>query len=181
MGGLVIGCPYSRLNFCSWPEMVYNNSMSINHENNDLIYMEMALMQAREAYSCGEVPVGAVLVSGDRVVAACRNRCEELQDPTAHAEILAIREGGRLLGGWRLPGTILYVTLEPCPMCAGALVQARVERLVYGAADPKGGACGTLYNIVQDERLNHRLAVAGGVLEGACAALLQEFFRRRRT
>ena len=118
--------------------------MSSNHENSDALYMEMALAQAREAYSCGEVPVGAVLVRGDRVIAACRNRCEEFKDPTAHAEILAIREAGRLLGGWRLPGTTLYVTLEPCPMCAGALVQARVERLVYGAADPKGGACGTL-------------------------------------
>jgi tRNA(adenine34) deaminase len=154
--------------------------MSSNHENSDALYMEMALAQAREAYSCGEVPVGAVLVRGDRVIAACRNRCEELKDPTAHAEILTIREGGRILGGWRLPGSTLYVTLEPCPMCAGALVQARVERLVYGAADPKGGACGTLYNIVQDERLNHRLAITGGVLEAKCAALLQEFFRSRR-
>lgn len=154
--------------------------MSSNHENSDTFYMEMALAQAREAFACGEVPVGAVLVRGDRVIAACRNRCEELKDPTAHAEILAIREAGRILGGWRLPGTTLYVTLEPCLMCAGALVQARVERLVYGAADPKGGACGTLYNIVQDERLNHRLAVTGGILEAACAALLQKFFRSRR-
>ncbi|MDI9457635.1 MAG: tRNA adenosine(34) deaminase TadA [Dethiobacteria bacterium] len=160
--------------------MVYNNSMSSDYKNSDILYMEMALAQAREAYSCGEIPVGAILVRGDRVLAASRNRCEELKDPTAHAEILALREAGRILGGWRLPGTTLYVTLEPCPMCAGALVQARVERLVYGAVDPKGGACGALYNIVQDERLNHRLTVTGGVLKGACAALLQEFFRDRR-
>ena len=154
--------------------------MGKDYEKDDTAYMEAALKQAREACSCGEVPVGAVLVRDGKVIAACRNRCEELKDPTAHAEILTLREGGRILGGWRLPGCTLYVTLEPCPMCAGALVQARVERLVYGAADPKGGACGTLYNIVQDERLNHRLAITGGVLEAKCAALLQEFFRSRR-
>ncbi len=154
--------------------------MSGNHGKSDVDFMEMALEQARKACYSGEVPVGAVLVRGGLVIASGRNRCEELKDPTAHAEILALREAGRILGGWRLPGCTLYVTLEPCPMCAGALVQARVDRLVYGAADPKGGACGTLYNIVQDERLNHRLAVTGGVLEDACAALLREFFRNRR-
>ncbi|HPU01590.1 MAG TPA: tRNA adenosine(34) deaminase TadA [Bacillota bacterium] len=160
--------------------MVYNNSMSGHYDESDLFYMKLALEQAREADACGEVPVGAVLVREGRVLAACRNRCEELKDATAHAEILALREGSRRLGGWRLTGTTLYVTLEPCPMCAGALVQARVERLVYGAADPKGGACGTLYNLVQDERLNHRLAVTGGVMADECAVLLQGFFRRRR-
>ena len=161
--------------------MVYNSGMEMDHQNADVYYMESALEQARKAFSHGEVPVGAVLVRGGRVIATGRNRCEELGDPTAHAEILALREAGRLLGGWRLSGSTLYVTLEPCPMCAGALVQARAARLVYGAADPKGGACGTLYNIVQDERLNHRLAVTGGVLESDCAALLQEFFRSRRS
>lgn len=160
--------------------MVYNNSMSGHYDESDLFYMKLALEQAREADACGEVPVGAVLVREGRVLAACRNRCEELKDATAHAEILALREGSRRLGGWRLTGTTLYVTLEPCPMCAGALVQARVERLVYGAANPKGGACGTLYNLVQDERLNHRLAVTGGVMADECAVLLQGFFRRRR-
>jgi tRNA(adenine34) deaminase len=154
--------------------------MSGHYDESDLFYMKLALEQAREADACGEVPVGAVLVREGRVLAACRNRCEELKDATAHAEILALREGSRRLGGWRLTGTTLYVTLEPCPMCAGALVQARVERLVYGAADPKGGACGTLYNLVQDERLNHRLAVTGGVMADECAVLLQGFFRRRR-
>ncbi len=174
--------PYPNLCTCyRLIEMVYNSIMNRGREKNDLFYMELALAQAREAFSCGEVPVGAVLVRDGKVIAACRNRCEGLKDPTAHAEILALREGGRALGGWRLPGCTLYVTLEPCPMCAGALVQARVERLVYGAADPKGGACGTLYHIVQDERLNHRLIVTGGVLESACAAILQEFFRDRRS
>ena len=154
--------------------------MSEDHERNDSGWMRAALEQAREACFRGEVPVGAVLVKKGELIAAGRNRCEELRDPAAHAEILALREAGRILGGWRLPGTTLYVTLEPCAMCAGALVQARVERLVYGAADPKGGACGTLYNIVQDERLNHRLVVTGGVLEAECAALLREFFKSRR-
>ncbi len=154
--------------------------MSGHRGESDVDFMEVALGQSRKAFSCGEVPVGAVLVRRGQVVAKGRNRCEEMKDPTAHAEILALREAGRILGGWRLPECTLYVTLEPCPMCAGALVQARVDRLVYGAADPKGGACGTLYNIVQDERLNHRLAVTGGVLEDACAALLREFFRNRR-
>ncbi len=161
--------------------MVYNSIMDMDSENSDLHYMEIALAQAQDAYLHGEVPVGAVLVKGGKVIAACKNRCEELKDPTAHAEILALREAGQALGGWRLPGCTLYVTLEPCPMCAGALVQARLERLVYGAADPKGGACGTLYNIVQDKRLNHRLTVTCGVLEKECATLLRDFFQSRRT
>lgn len=168
------------LHVCRRRGMVYNSSMDSAYEDHDTMYMRAALEQAREAYRSGEVPVGAVIISDDRIIAACRNRCEELKDPAAHAEILALREAGRALGGWRLPGCTLYVTLEPCPMCAGALVQARVERLVYGAADPKGGACGTLYNIVQDERLNHRLSVTGGVLENTCAALLRKFFQSRR-
>ena len=142
--------------------------------------MKLALQEALKAARQGEVPIGAVLVKDGSVLAADHNRREQRSDATAHAEILVIREGGRLLGGWRLPGTTLYVTLEPCPMCAGALVQARVERLVFGAADPKGGAAGTLYNIASDERLNHRLLVKGGVLEEECANLLQDFFRARR-
>ena len=142
--------------------------------------MRLALEQAAEAARAGEVPIGAVLARGDELLAADRNRREELKDATAHAEILVLRRGGRLLGGWRLPGCTHYVTLEPCPMCAGALVQARVERLVFGAWDPKSGAAGSLYNLVQDERLNHRLQVEGGLLEEDCAALLQEFFRSRR-
>lgn len=154
--------------------------MSNNHEIDDARYMQMALEQAQKAFSRGEVPVGAVLVREGRVLAAARNRCEKLKDPTAHAEILVLREAGQVLGGWRLTGCTLYVTLEPCPMCAGALVQARIERLVYGAADLKSGACDTLYNIVQDKRLNHRLAVTAGVMGAECAALLREFFYSRR-
>lgn len=142
--------------------------------------MELALRQAESALRRGEIPIGAVLVQEGRIVAQNHNRREELCDATAHAEVLVIREAGRILGGWRLPGATLYVTVEPCPMCAGALVQARVERLVYGAADPKGGAAGTLYDIVRDGRLNHRLVVTGGVMERRCAALLREFFRTRR-
>ncbi len=143
-------------------------------------YMEMALELAREAFRQGEVPVGAVLVRGGEILARGYNRREALQDATAHAEILALREAGARLGSWRLLGTTLYVTLEPCPMCAGALVQARVSRLVYGARDPKGGAAGTLYNIPGDPRLNHRLVIKAGVLQEKCAALLQEFFQNRR-
>ncbi len=146
----------------------------------DIKYMKLALDLAEEAARHEEVPIGAVLVKEGVIVASDRNRREELNDATAHAEILALRQAGKLLGGWRIEGSTLYVTLEPCPMCAGALVQARVARLVYGAADPKGGAAGTLYNIVQDERLNHRLEVVGGVMEKECAALLKEFFKARR-
>jgi tRNA(adenine34) deaminase len=146
----------------------------------DVYYMEIALMQAREALRQGEVPVGAVLVHAGKIVARSYNRREALQDATAHAEILALREAGKRLGSWRLLDTTLYVTLEPCPMCAGALVQARVSRLVYGAPDPKSGAAGSLYNIAADPRLNHRLEVKAGVLGAQCAALLQEFFQVRR-
>ncbi len=142
--------------------------------------MKLALQEAAKAARLGEVPIGAVLVKDGSVLAVDHNRREQLGDATAHAEILVIRKAGQLLGGWRLAGTTLYVTLEPCPMCAGALVQARVARLVYGAADPKGGAAGTLYDIVRDERLNHRLLVTPGVLEDECASQLRDFFRRRR-
>jgi tRNA(adenine34) deaminase len=146
----------------------------------DEYFMQIALRYAEEAVRRGEIPIGAVLVKEGRLLAAGHNRREELNDATAHAEILVIREACRQLGGWRLPGSTLYVTLEPCPMCAGALVQARVERLVYGAADPKGGAAGTLYDIVRDQRLNHRLEVTAGVLADECALLLQRFFKARR-
>ncbi len=143
-------------------------------------FMTLALEQAEEAARCGEVPIGAVIVCEGNVLAADRNRREALKDATAHAEILVIRRAGELLGGWRLSNCTLYATLEPCPMCAGAMVQAHIDRLIFGAADPKGGAAGTLYDIVRDRRLNHRLEVTGGVLESECAALLQKFFRERR-
>ncbi|QJA06956.1 tRNA adenosine(34) deaminase TadA [Thermosulfurimonas marina] len=143
--------------------------------------MEMALAEARQAAEEGEVPVGAVLVSAEgEILARAHNRPIALCDPTAHAEILALREGARKLGNYRLLGTTLYVTLEPCPMCAGALVYARVARLVFGARDPRFGACVSLYRLVTDPRLNHRLEITEGVLAEDCAALLKEFFRQRR-
>jgi tRNA(adenine34) deaminase len=142
--------------------------------------MKAALLQAEQAFQEGEVPVGALLVQGHEILAQNRNRREAWCDATAHAEILVLREAGQRLGGWRLADTTLYVTLEPCPMCAGALVLARVSRLVFGAFDPKGGAAGSLYDIPGDPRLNHRLEVTSGVLEKECAALLQQFFRDKR-
>ena len=146
----------------------------------DTYFMEIALDHARDAAEAGEVPIGAVLVKDNLLIAADHNRREEVNDASAHAEILVIRRAGKMLGGWRLSGCTMYVTLEPCPMCAGAMVQARIDRLVYGAADPKGGAAGTLYDIVRDQRLNHRLEVCSGILEEECAGLLQQFFRERR-
>ena len=143
-------------------------------------FMAQALALAREAGRNGEVPVGAVLAIGDEVLATGANAPIRLNDPTAHAEILALREGGARLGNYRLTGATLYVTLEPCPMCAAAMVHARVERLVYGAADPKTGAAGSIMNLTQDTRLNHRLDVDRGVLSGEATALLQAFFRERR-
>ena len=146
----------------------------------DEFYMQRALELARAAAARGEVPVGALVVRGGAIIAESANRREEAKDPTAHAELLAIQAAARELGGWRLTGTTLYVTLEPCAMCAGALVLARVERLVYGADDPKAGAVRSLYRLVEDERLNHRLEVVRGVLAAECGEVLREFFRRRR-
>jgi len=140
--------------------------------------MMEALAEAGRAAEIGEVPIGAVVVRGGEVVGRGHNRREIDGDPLAHAEILAIRQAA--VGGWRLNGCTLYVTLEPCAMCAGALVNSRVERLVYGAADPKAGYCGTLGNLVQDPRLNHRLEVTAGVLESESAALLRGFFASLR-
>ncbi|HHI98107.1 MAG TPA: tRNA adenosine(34) deaminase TadA [Thermodesulfatator atlanticus] len=143
--------------------------------------MRRALSLAEKAALSGEVPVGAVLVSAEgKILAEAFNRPISLCDPTAHAEIIALREGARQLKNYRLLGTTLYVTLEPCPMCAGALVYARVRRLVFGAFDPKAGACGSVYNIVNDERLNHRLEVTGGVLAEEAVALLKNFFKEKR-
>lgn len=146
--------------------------------------MPEALAEARRAAEIGEAPVGAVVVWGEGEAAAIigrgHNRREIDGDPLAHAELLAIREAARRMGGWRLTGCTLYCTLEPCPMCAGALVNSRVERLVYGAADPKAGWCGTLGNLVQDPRLNHRLEVTAGVLAEESAALLRGFFASLR-
>lgn len=143
--------------------------------------MALALEQAREAAAEGEVPIGAVLVCDGAVVAHGRNARESAADPTAHAEMIAIREGAERLGRWRLTGCTLYVTLEPCPMCAGALVNARIDRLVYGAADPKAGATGTLYDLSADDRLNHSFEVRAGVLAEACGQILKEFFQDLRS
>lgn len=146
----------------------------------DQFFMREAIAEAVKAARVGEVPIGAVIVFNDQIIARAHNLRETNGDPTAHAEILVLREAARLKKHWRLLGTTLYTTLEPCPMCAGAMVMARTKRLVYGAADPKAGAAGSLMNIVQDPRLNHRLEVSGGVLEEECRELLKDFFRERR-
>jgi len=143
-------------------------------------FMHAALDEARRCLQWGDVPVGAVVGRGDEVLAAAGNQRERLQDPTAHAEILALREASRRLGRWRLDGCTLYVTLEPCAMCAGAMVLARVQRLVYGAADPKAGFAGSLGDLVRDGRLNHRLEVESGVGTAEAAELLRRFFAERR-
>jgi tRNA(adenine34) deaminase len=146
----------------------------------DEAWMRRALAAAERAAGLGEVPVGAVVVCGDELIAEAHNRREIDADPLAHAELLAIREAARRIGGWRLTGCTMYVTLEPCAMCAGALVNARVERLVYGAADPKAGYCGTLGDLTRDPRLNHRVEVVGGVLAAESVELLRRFFDRLR-
>jgi tRNA(adenine34) deaminase len=142
--------------------------------------MREALADARAAEARGEVPVGCVVVVGGEVVARGHNHRETLQDPTAHAEMLALRGAAAKTGSWRLEGASVYVTLEPCPMCAGALVNARVARVVYGADDPKAGATTTLYTIGTDPRLNHRFELVPGVLAAECGAVLSEFFARIR-
>ncbi len=142
--------------------------------------MQIALQQAAIAVENQDVPIGAVIIYENKVIAKAYNQRELLTDPTAHAEIIALTQAAEYIGSWRLTGCTMYVTLEPCPMCAGALVLARIDRLVYGGDDPKTGACGSLYNIVQDERLNHQLKVASGVLADECKQQLQNFFEQRR-
>ena len=142
--------------------------------------MQLAIEQARIAEENGDVPIGAVIVGESRIIGKAYNQREQLQDPTAHAEIIALTQAAAALENWHLNGCTIYVTLEPCPMCAGALVLSRMDRLVYGCDDPKAGACKSLYNIVQDERLNHRLEVTSGVLADECSQQLQEFFAHRR-
>lgn len=145
------------------------------------LWMDRARSQAKAAADAGDVPVGAVVVRDGEVVAQAHNRREADQDPTAHAELLALREAAAATGSWRLEGCTLYVTLEPCPMCAGAVVLARVRELVFGASDPKAGAVGSLYDIPRDPRLNHLVEVTGGVLAKECGADLTRFFRARRS
>ena len=146
----------------------------------DAYYMQLALEQAEAAAEAEEAPIGAVIVCDGRVIAAARNEREALRDPTAHAEMIAITQAAAALGSWRLEGCTLYVTLEPCPMCAGAIVQARVPRVVYGAVDPKAGAVRSLYRLLEDPRLNHRCEVVEGVLAEPCGRILSEFFQRKR-
>jgi tRNA(adenine34) deaminase len=142
--------------------------------------MQWALKEAEKALSREEVPVGAVVVHGDRIIGRGYNQTESLQDPTAHAEMIAISAAANTLHSWRLENCSLYVTLEPCAMCAGAIVLARLERLVFGALDPKSGSCGSLRNIVQDHRLNHRVEIVAGVYENEASRLLQSFFQNLR-
>jgi tRNA(adenine34) deaminase len=142
--------------------------------------MTEALAEARKAGEEGEVPIGAVVVAEGRVVGRGRNARERLRDPTAHAEVLALQDAAQRAGRWRLTGAEIFATLEPCPMCAGALVNARLSRLVFAVPDPKAGAAGTLFDIVRDARLNHRLEVVSGVLAEECGTLLTSFFRARR-
>lgn len=143
-------------------------------------FMQQALLEAQKAYDMGEVPIGAVIVKDGEVIARGHNLRETGKDPTLHAEMVAIREAAQRLGGWRLTGCELYVTIEPCPMCAGAIIQARIQRVVFGALDPKAGCAGSLYNLLQDPRFNHRVEVVGGVMEEECRRIMQEFFREKR-
>jgi len=147
----------------------------------DISYMEEALLQAEAALIHGDVPVGAVAVLGGEIISAAHNERELRQDPTAHAEMLVLRAASEVLGSWRLVDVDLYVTLEPCPMCAGAVVAARIKRLIYGAPDERAGSAYSLYNIVQDPRLNHSVELSVGVLAERSTALLQRFFQERRT
>lgn len=149
-------------------------------QSRDEYFMRMALDQAEQAAQLGEVPIGAVVVYQDEVVAAAHNRRETDYNPSAHAEFLALVQAASALKRWRLTGCTVYVTLEPCPMCAGLMVNARIDRCVYGAPDPKGGALGTLYSLHQDERLNHAFEVTSGVCSHESAQLLKDFFRERR-
>lgn len=143
-------------------------------------YMVEALKEAEIAASEGEVPVGAVIVRDGEIIARAHNMTEQTKDPTAHAEMLAIRQASQRLGGWRLPGCHMYVTAEPCSMCAGAIVWARIEKLVIGTMDPKAGACGSVFNIPQDRRLNHFVEIETGLMREECSQILKDFFSRLR-
>jgi len=146
----------------------------------DSRYMAEAIKEAMAALEVDEIPVGAVIVYESKIVGRAHNQRHLLKDPTAHAEMIALTQAAEFAGDWRLTGCTMYVTLEPCPMCAGALVNARLDRLVFGSTDPKAGACGSLYNIVEDNRLNHRMAVVGDFMAEPCRMLLQEFFSSKR-
>jgi tRNA(adenine34) deaminase len=165
----------SRQNEDSQTVDLYENPLQL-HER----WMRAALDEARGAFEAGEVPVGAVVVHDDQIIGQAGNQREALQDPTAHAEMIAITQAAQTLGSWRLLDCALYVTLEPCPMCAGAIVQARIPFVFYGATDPKAGGCHTLFQITGDVRLNHQAVVLGGILHDESRTLLQDFFARQR-
>lgn len=158
-------------------EVGYVNK-AVNNEHE--VWMIEAIIEARKAEDIAEVPIGAVIVYEGRVIGRGHNLRETSLDPTAHAEMIAIRDASQQLGAWRLSGCTLYVTLEPCPMCAGAIVQSRIDRIVFGTADPKAGCAGTLMNLLQDTRFNHRTEIVEGVLQPECAELLTAFFRKLR-
>lgn len=151
-----------------------------NHAMQDVIYMQQAISQAHNAWMLGEVPVGALVVKDGQVIATGFNQPIGNHDPTAHAEIMVLRAAATILGNYRLPGCTLYVTLEPCAMCAGAMIHARLARVIYGASDPKTGACGSIINLFAQEKLNHHTSVISGVLADECSVLLKEFFMERR-
>jgi tRNA(adenine34) deaminase len=152
----------------------------LKNDDKDIELMQEALREAEIAYSHQEVPIGVVVVYQNKIIARAHNRKEELQDPTAHAEILALQQTARYLGSWHLEDIDLYVTLEPCPMCSYAMLQARIKRLIFGTPDPKAGAAGSIINIIQDKRFNHQIEVVSGVLEKECSLILQKFFQERR-
>jgi tRNA(adenine34) deaminase len=156
------------------------SNLTDEQDSMDRRLMALAVERAREAEAHGDVPIGAVVAHDGEPLAAAGNERELCRDPTAHAEVLAIRAAAEALGGWRLPGTTLYVTLEPCAMCAGAIVLARIPEVVFGARDPKAGAAGSVFDILAEPALNHRPAVRAGVMEPECAALLSDFFAARR-
>jgi tRNA(adenine34) deaminase len=154
--------------------------MAMDRLEQDQQMMSLALEEAAQAYEEGEVPIGAVLTLGDEIIARGHNRSIALSDPTAHAEIMTLRRGAEKLGNYRLPGVTLYVTLEPCLMCAGAILQARLARVVFGAFDPKAGAVATLYQVLNDERLNHSVEITGGIHKERCGEILSRFFQEKR-
>lgn len=155
-------------------------SMQHDMTSHDEFFMQEALKEARKAAAIGEVPIGAVVVHGDKIVARAHNRREIDRDPSAHAEFSALLKASQVLGRWRLSGCTVYVTLEPCIMCTGLMVNSRIDRCVYGASDPKGGALGTLFDLSHDDRLNHEFEVVSGVCEDECRSLLQDFFSQLR-
>jgi tRNA(adenine34) deaminase len=146
----------------------------------DSDFMREALAEAQKAFQLDEVPIGAVVVKNGEIIGRGHNLRERRKDPTLHAEIIAIRQAAAALGGWRLTDCDLYVTIEPCPMCAGAILQARIRRIVFGARDPKAGCAGSLYNLLEDPRFNHRAEVAEGILKGPCSLIIKEYFRQKR-